>query len=117
MKLSEILSLLEGTLVSEHADWDLEIGKVAAADLMSDVLAFADPESVLVTGLVNPQVVITADMADIVGIIFVRGKVPPPETVAVAREERIPLIITSYTMFEACGRLYQAGLKAVDMES
>lgn len=117
MRLGEMVPLLKGMLVSEQADLDLEVSRVAAADLMSDVLAFADPGAVLVTGLVNPQVVITADMADIVGIVFVRGKMPPPETVAVAREERIPLIMTSYTMFEACGLLYQAGLKAVSMES
>jgi hypothetical protein len=119
MKLNEIISALEGALVSQKVDLDpeLEIRQVCAADLMSDVLAFAEPESILVTGLCNPQVVCTADMADIVGIVFVRGKIPPPETIALAEEERIPLISTPHPMFEACGRLYQAGLKSIDIES
>ena len=110
MKLGEIVSIVEGTLLSD-ADLDMEIPCAGAADLMSDVLAFAEPGSVLLTGLCNPQVVRTAEMADITAIIFVRGKQPPPETVALAKERDIPLATTSHTMFEMCGRLYQAGLR------
>lgn len=115
MKLREIVSIVEGRLVSKKADLDMEIVCAAASDLMSDVLAFAEPGSVLLTGLCNPQVVRTAEMADIVGIIFVRGKYPPPETIALAEEKGIPLVATSYAMFEMCGRLYQAGLKSCDI--
>jgi predicted transcriptional regulator len=111
MKLREILSVVEGTLLCD-ADLDMEITTACAADLMSDVLAFAGPGSVLLTGLCNPQVVRTAEMADIVAIIFVRGKRPPPETVELAQEKGIPLAATPYTMFEMCGCLYRAGLKS-----
>jgi len=115
MKLREIVSVLEGRLISEDADLDIEIVCACAADLMSDVLAFAELGSVLLTGLCNPQVVRTAEMADIAAIVFVRGKYPPPETIALAEEEGIPLVATSYAMFEMCGRLYQAGLKSCDI--
>jgi len=115
MKFREIISVLEGRLISEGADLDVEIVCAGAADLMSDVLAFAEPGSVLLTGLCNPQVVRTAEMADIAAIVFVRGKYPPPETIALAKEEGIPLVATSYAMFEMCGRLYQAGLKSCDI--
>jgi len=115
MKFGEIISVLEGRLISEDADLDIEIACACAADLMSDVLAFAELGSVLLTGLCNPQVVRTAEMADIAAIVFVRGKYPPPETIALAEEEGIPLVVTSYAMFEMCGRLYQAGLKSCDI--
>ena len=109
MKFGEIVSVVEGTLLFD-ADLSMEIPCAGAADLMSDVLAFAEPGSVLLTGLCNPQVVRTAEMADIAAIVFVRGKHPPPETVALAKEKGIPLATTPYIMFEACGRLYQVGL-------
>lgn len=80
------------------------------ADLMSDVLAFTHAGTLLLTGLTNPQVIRTAEMAGISAIVFVRSKVPPPETVALAREKRIPLLATRFTLYETCGRLYQAGL-------
>lgn len=80
------------------------------ADLMSDVLAFTHAGTLLMTGLTNPQVVRTAEMAGIVAIVFVRGKLPPAETIALAKEKGIPLLASKYTMYETCGRLYQAGL-------
>jgi hypothetical protein len=66
------------------------------------------------TGLTNPQVVRTAEMADIIAIVFVRGKLPPPETIALAEEKDIPLIAARYTLFEMCGRLYGAGMGSCD---
>lgn len=114
MKLRTIIEIVQGTLLFD-ADLDLEIRCAAASDLMSDVLAFAEPGSVLLTGLCNPQVVRTAEMADISAIVFLRGKQPPPETVELAQEKGIPLATTALPMFEACGRLYQAGLKSCDI--
>ena len=62
------------------------------------------------TGLTNPQVVRTAEMAGIVAIVFVRGKLPPRETIALAEEKGIPLLASRYTMYESCGQVYRAGL-------
>ena len=115
MKLGEIIHILEGKMVSDHADLNLEIRCAAGADLMSDVLAFGRPGAVLLTGLTNPQVVRTAEMADMAAIVFVRGKVPPPETVALAKEKGIPLITALYTLFEMCGRLYKHGMASCDV--
>lgn len=88
----------------------LEISKAYASDLMSDVLAFCQPGGLLITGLTNIQIVRTAQMLDIPGILFVRGKAPQEETIKLAREAGIPMILSKYTMFEACGILYSLGL-------
>jgi len=114
VKLSEIVSTVGGNLLLK-ADLDMEITCAAASDLMSDVLALSEPGSVLLTGLCNPQVVRTAEMADMVAVVFVRNKQPPPETIDLAREKGLPLVTTPYTMFEVCGRLYAAGLKSCDI--
>ena len=110
MKLSEVLQIVEGKVISKKIDLDREVQMGSGADLMSDVLAFSQEGTLLMTGLTNPQVVRTADMAGIVAIVFVRGKIPPPETVALAEEKGIPLLASKYTLFETCGRLYKAGL-------
>jgi hypothetical protein len=79
---------------------------------MSDVLRYEVAQGLLLTGLINPQIVRTAEMADAVAILMVRGNKPLPETVEVARQVGIPILGTELTMFETCGRLYGAGLPA-----
>lgn len=110
MKLREVLEVIEGKVITKNADLDMEVRMGCGADLMSDVLAFTHEGTLLMSGLTNPQVVRTAEMAGIRAIVFVRGKVPPPETVALAEEKGIPLLASKYTMFETCGRIYRAGL-------
>lgn len=110
MKLREVLSIIEGKVLSENVDLDMEIQMGCGADLMSDVLSFTHEGTLLMTGLTNPQVVRTAEVAGISAIVFVRGKMPPPETISLAEERGIPLLASKYTMFETCGRIYKAGL-------
>ncbi len=110
MKLSKVLEIIEGKPITKNVDLDQEVEMGCGADLMSDVLAFTHEGTILMTGLTNPQVVRTAEMAGIKAIVFVRGKIPPDETIALAEEKGIPLLSSKYTMFETCGRLYKAGL-------
>jgi len=110
MKLREVLEVVEGKAISKNVDLDIEVQMGCGADLMSDVLAFTHEGTLLMSGLTNPQVVRTAEMAGIRAIVFVRGKIPPPETISLAEEKGIPLLASKFTMFETCGRIYQAGL-------
>ena len=110
MKLSKLVELINGELLTNNGSENREIGGAMGADLMSDVLSSIKPEAALLTGLCNPQVVRTAQIADIRAIVFVRGKNPAKETLAIANEENIPLITTACGLYEACGILYAAGL-------
>ncbi len=110
MKLREISQLLECETVVGDKLLDSEIEGICAADLMSDVLAFATPGSLLITGLSNVQSVITAHVAEVKAIVYVRGKKPDNEAVKLAGQKRIPLLTSSLSMYEACGRLFQKGL-------
>ena len=74
MNIQELIEAIDGELITKEVDLSKEIKGAFAADLMSDVLASVEPEAVLLTGLCNPQVVRTAHMADVVAIVFVRGK-------------------------------------------
>jgi hypothetical protein len=112
MILKDISAMLEAEKICVEDLFFKEITMVCASDLMSDVLAFIrKSETLLLTGLVNPQVIRTAEFAEIVAICFVRGKKPPLGTVTLAKEKNIPLLATKLSMFDACGRLYAEGLR------
>jgi predicted transcriptional regulator len=111
--LATVLSVLDGEVLSRHANLDRTFTVGFGADLMSDVLAFAPAGALLLTGLANPQVVRTAEMAGLGAIVLVRAKELPAETVRLADEVGIPVLATRYTLYEACGRLYAAGLSGI----
>ena len=114
MKIKELIVLTNGVVHTPDIDMNREIKGGCGADLMSDVLASIQPDAVLLTGLCNPQVVRTAQMADVSAIVIVRGKNIPPETIALAVKESIPLISSPFGMFELCGRLYRAGMISLE---
>jgi predicted transcriptional regulator len=114
MNLSEIIELVNGTVLNPAVGTNVKIRGGCGADLMSDVLASSQPKAVLLTGLTNPQVVRTAQIAEIRAIVFVRGKQPQSETLDIATQENIPLISSPFGMFELCGRLHRAGLPSFE---
>ncbi len=114
MTIREILEVTEGRILTGDVDLDIEVTSAFSADLMSDVLHLAKEGGLLLTGLTHPQVVRTAEMAGIVAILFVRDKVPPPETIRLATEKGVPLLASRYTMFETGGRIYAAGMNSCD---
>jgi len=110
MTLSEICEALSCEAFTGEGQLDIKIEYGCASDLMSDVLAFSQPGALLLTGLVNAQTIHTAFIAEIKAIVFVRGKKPDNEVIALAKEKKIPLLGTPFSMFEACGILYKKGL-------
>ena len=110
MTLQEVKRILNAQMIIPPQDPQMEIKMACGCDLMSDVLAFIKEEALLLTGLTNLQVVRTAEMANIKALVFVRGKRPDRETIALAMVQKIPLLLTNLPMYEACGRLYQNGL-------
>jgi predicted transcriptional regulator len=113
MRLRDVLTITHAQFFcSPDLDLEREIKCAFASDLMSDVLRFDMSHGLLITGLANPQIVRTAEMADAAAILLARGKQPQPETVELAEEADIPLLGTELIMFETCGRLWAAGLRA-----
>lgn len=111
MTVGDIKQILGADLLCGEAFLEREVNNACGSDMMSDVLAYVKDQSVLLTGLVNTQVVRTAEMMDMVCIVFVRGKQPDAAIIALAKEREIALLSTQYRMFTACGRLYAHGLK------
>jgi predicted transcriptional regulator len=112
LKIAEICKVLDGEVVAYEAGMGQEVEEICAADLMSDVLAFTTPGALLLTGLANVQSVITAHVAEVKAIVYVRGKRPDADAVRLAEQKSIPLVASPLSMFTACGRLFEKGLKS-----
>ena len=110
MKIREIKDLLEAEVLCCEECLDHEVYSACCSDMMSDVLAYVKDQGVLLTGLVNPQVIRTANMMDILCIVFVRNKLPSDEMISLAKESGIVLMKTALRAYEACGILYDSGL-------
>ncbi len=108
MKLSEIKDILNAEVLA--GETEVEINTACGCDLMSDVLAFVKDQSLLLTGLINSQVIRTAEMMDIVAVCFVRDKKPPEDVIELAKAKNIAVLTTAQPLYTACGMLYEKGL-------
>ena len=110
MKISTIKDLLEADVICCEEGLSHHVYSACGSDMMSDVLAYVKDQAVLMTGLVNSQVIRTAEMMDMNCIVFVRSKLPTAEMIELAKESGIVLMATKKRMYEACGILYSNGL-------
>lgn len=110
MKISTIKELLDAEVICNEDMLSHDVYSACGSDMMSDVLAYVKNQAVLLTGLVNSQVIRTAEMMDMVCIVFVRSKRPSQEMIELAQESGIVMLATKKRMYEACGILYSNGL-------
>lgn len=112
MKIREVARILSAEVLCCEDRLDVEIKSAFGADMMSDVLAFMNEETLLLTGLMNAHVIRTAEMLELRCIVFVRGKPVTDEILQLAVKQQIVLLATPKTLYESCGLLYEAGLPA-----
>ena len=112
MLIRELINILKADILVGGQGLENDVKSAFSSDMMSDILAYANKDqSVLLTGLVNPQVVRTAEMMDMRCIVFVRGKMPDTSITSLASERGIVTLCTKYSMFASCGLLYSNGLR------
>ena len=114
MKIAEIQDILNAEIIVGEDQLEETIIGGGAADLMEDVLAAAAKGCALLTGVTTEYVMQTAKIAQVTAVVLVRGKRPPEEMIALARQYKIPLLLTEYSLFVACGRLYMNGIRGLD---
>ena len=124
MKIEELAEVLKATAYYIPEDFDVDISFGGASDLMSDVLKYVSdmPTHIqkgmlLITGLLNPQVIRTAGLVDISVVIFTRGKIPTEEIIDKARSNNIAVLSTALKTYTACGLLYCAGIQSIDEDA
>lgn len=110
MNLKEVRDILQAEVLCGEDMLGAEVHSACGSDFMSDVLAYVKNQALLLTGLVNPQVVRTAEMMDMKCVIFVRGKRPDESILELARDRQLVVMATKERMYPACGLLYTHGL-------
>lgn len=110
MKITTVKELLDAEVLCNEEHLGKHVYSACGSDMMSDVLAYVKDQAVLLTGLVNAQVLRTAEMMDMVCVVFVRSKLPTAEMIELAKESGIVILATNKRMYEACGILYSNGL-------
>lgn len=110
MTLQEVKNILEARVLSGEDGLEREVCSACGSDFMSDVLAYVKNHPLLLTGLVNPQVIRTAEMMDMQCVVFVRGKTPDATMLEMAAQRGIIIMSTDKPMYLACGLLYSNGL-------
>lgn len=115
MKVYEIKEILNADVICGEDYMDREVFTACGSDMMSDVLAYVKEQAVLLSGLVNSQVVRTAEMMDMQCIVFVRGKQPDQGIIDLANDRDIVILTTKHPMFTACGLLFEKGLRGGSM--
>lgn len=110
MKLGEVENLLHATVLTECYDPKMDVDSAFCSDMMSNVLAYANDKSILITGLYNAQVLRTADMMGMACVVFIGRRDPDPEIIRLADELEICVMLTRSSMFTTCGILFYNGL-------
>lgn len=116
MTFADMVKILHAKVLVGAEKIDNPARTACCSDLMSDVLAFVNEKTVLITGLTNPHVLRTADMLDLKCLVFARGKVPTDDILEAAEEQGLIVMTTKETAFTTCGLLYEAGLRGVPIE-
>lgn len=116
MTIRDMVKVLNASILRGEDRLDTPVSTACCSDLMSDVLAFVNEKTVLITGLTNPHVVRTSEMLDLKCLVFARGKIPTDDILDQAEEQGLVVIATKQTAFTACGLLYEAGLRGVPIE-
>ena len=113
MTIADMVRILNARVLRGEDKLGTPVYTACCSDLMSDVLAFVDEKTVLITGLTNPHVIRTSEMLDLKCLIFARGKMPTDDILDGADELGMVVLHTKMTAFTACGLLYEAGLRGV----
>ena len=115
MILKEVQELLEAEVLcgdDECLKRDVRIS--FACDLVSEMLLYLKPHSLLITSLTNAHVIHAAQVMDANSILFVGGRKPPQAVIDSGASNKIPLLVTQLLTFDCCGRLFEKGVRGDD---
>ena len=105
MKISELHSEMGFEIVQDqYDDRDLVCGYTS--DLLSDVMANAEEDCVLITIQAHKNAVAVASMAGIAAILICNNRPIADDMIASARNEGIAILVTGKSQFVASGEIF-----------
>ncbi len=108
MKISELKEKAGLTLVNTL--YDKEIEGVYISDMVSDIVAGAPANSLLITIQTHKNLIATANLVDVGAIVFVRDKKPFPDVVDLAERAKISLFTTDLDAWKLATKLHDLGV-------
>lgn len=102
IEVEKIIKSLQASVIVGNNIEGKFISDIYASDLMSDMLAYSKSGAILLTGLNSIQAVISAYMAELTGVIFIRSKIPNNEIKKFAEKKGLIILTTDADMYEAC---------------
>ncbi len=111
MKLFQVQEILEAEVLCGNDLLYKDVRSCFACDLISEMLLYVTPDTLVITSLTNIHIIHTAQVMDAVGVVFVGGKKPDISVIANSKTNDIPLFTTKHPTFECCGRLFGNNLK------
>lgn len=111
LSLGEIGRILKAEVLSGEHLLDRRVVSMTSTELMSQVLAAGRPGTLLLTRLSNIQVVHTAEVAALGGVVFIHGARPPEAVIHRAKFMAVPTLLTAYSSEDACSLLLEWGLR------
>ncbi|MBQ9014775.1 MAG: 4Fe-4S binding protein [Firmicutes bacterium] len=111
MKFREILRAVGAELLYENEEaLEKEYSYAVATDLMSNVMLGNVDDSILITSLVNAQVIRASEMMNLSAIIITSSKPVTEDMILLAANRNIALALTQLPTFTVCGKLHQFGI-------
>jgi hypothetical protein len=107
MNLEAIVQALQLEVRSGQDRLHDEVRGGYVGDLLSDVIANSRERDLWITRQIHQNIVAVASLKDLAGIVLVRGAEPAADTVEKAIREKIPLLVSELSAFEAAGRIYR----------
>lgn len=109
MKLQPILAAIQAQPLTDTDE--VNIFGCYISDLLSDVLAHAEPGVLWVTIQTHRNVVSVASMKDIAAVLITCGRKPDAAVIAEAEQEGLVLLSTALSTYQAAGKLWEAGIR------
>ena len=107
MKLAEIITALDLTVLSCANAGDRNVCGGYAGDLLSDVMAHSHPGQLWITRQTHRNVIAVAALKEHCGVILTQGAGPDPQMLAKAEQEGILVAVSPQPAFETAGELYR----------
>lgn len=116
MYLNEIVNLLGADVLTDDADYNLELNSAFSSDVMSDVIAYSHDKSILITALIDATAIRTADLMGITCVIFIGTSTPDQEIIDLANSHGLTIVKSPLSMYVTCGLLFSNGLQGMGQE-
>jgi hypothetical protein len=111
MTLAQLVSDLGFEVITGNANMDLHIRSGYVSDLLSDVIANIEEDSVWITIQRHINILGVAKLKDVAAIIIPRNLQVEEAFIEKARDEGITILRGEKTAFEISGLIYNALLK------